>query len=362
MIVTLLVFLAMLAVLVFVHELGHFLVAKWNGIRVEEFAFGFRPQLLSKKIGETTYALNLLPLGGYVKMYGELDGQTGPGSFMSKKIWQRLTVMVAGAAMNLILGWVILTVLFIVGFQPLFPGVASDPFVHQAASVLVTGVAAGSPAETAGLKSGDQLLSINGQKVATDQEFIGLVGSNIGRGVTLQVKENNSTRTITVTPRTNPPAGQGALGVTLASSGSVKAPWYKAPLAAGYETGRIIGLSVAGFFGFVAQLVVHQQVSQNVTGLVGVGVLTGVARRLGFAYLAQLVMIITIGLGVVNLVPILPLDGGQVVALGYEKIIGRPLSERQMGTLVTIGLAIVLFLFVIVTYKDIIRFNIFQRL
>lgn len=362
MLITLLVFLAIIALLVFVHELGHFLVAKWNGVVVEEFAFGFKPRIWGKQIGETFYAINAVPLGGYVKMLGEGDQSNAPGSFKTKTIFQRFQVMVAGAVMNLLLGWVLLTILFWVGFQPLFPGVARDPFVHQTSTVLVTGIAANSPAESAGLKSGDQIIAINGQKSATAEEFIATVGNFLGQPIQLSVKESDTTKTVMLTPRVHPPAGQGAIGVALTSSGNVKAGLFAAPAAALYETGRIIGLSITGFGHFVSGLVVHQQVSPDVTGLVGVGVLTGVARRLGLTYLIQLVIMITIGLGVVNLLPILPLDGGQIVALGYEKAAGRPLNDKQMSALVAVGLAIVLLLFVVVTYKDILRFNIFGRL
>ncbi len=362
MLITLLVFLLIIALLVFVHELGHFLVAKWNGIVVEEFAFGFKPKIWGKKIGDTLYAINAIPLGGYVKMLGEGDDATGPGSFKTKTIFQRFQVMVAGAVMNLLLGWILLTILFWVGFQPLFPGVAKDPFVHQTAAVLVMGVSAGSPAEVAGLKNGDQILTINGQKAATAEELVAMIGTFRGQEVSLAIKEGNILRTVLLTPRTHPPKGQGAIGVALQSSGNVKASFWAAPAAALYETGRIIGLSAVGFVNFITTLVTHQEVSQDVTGLVGVGVLTGVARRLGITYLIQLIVMITIGLGVVNLLPILPLDGGQIVALGYEKAAGKPLNNKQMSALVAIGLGFVLLLFVVVTYKDIVRFDIFKGL
>lgn len=105
MLVTTLVFLALIGLLVFVHELGHFLIAKRNGVLVEEFAFGFKPRLLSKKVGETTYALNLIPLGGYVKLYGEQEGESGKRSFKEKRVGQRLAILAAGSVMNLLLGF-----------------------------------------------------------------------------------------------------------------------------------------------------------------------------------------------------------------------------------------------------------------
>ncbi len=362
MIITLLVFLAILAVLVIVHELGHFLAAKWNGVVVEEFAFGFRPKLWGKKIGETFYAINAIPLGGYVRMRGENDGVTGPGALNNKKIWQRVTIMLAGPLANLIFGWIILMVLFWTGFQPLFPGVAKNRFVTQTATVAALAIAPNSPASEAKLIPGDTFISVAGEKVATAEEFISVISNHLGEPTTLIIQEGKKVRTVQLTPRAHPPAGQGAIGITLGSAGSVKASGWHAPLAAAIETGRLIGLSIAGFGHFLATLVVHQQVSSDVTGLVGVGVLTGVARRLGFAYLMQLVLMISIGLGIVNLLPILPLDGGQIIALGYEKAAGRPLSEAQLGRLVTLGLVIVAALFVIVTYKDLTRLNFFHRL
>jgi len=361
MIVTLLVFLAILGGLVFVHELGHFLVARWNGVWVREFAFGFRPRLFSKTIGDTEYALNAIPLGGYVRLYGELPEEIGERSFKDKTPWQRFQVLVAGSVMNLLLGWLLLTILFIVGFHPVFPGVDENPFISQTPSVLVSKVAQDSPADKASLQENDKITAVDGQALSTEK-FITYVNDHRGQAVTLRVERNGSSSDVTLIPREDPPAGQGALGVALSQAEAIKTTPLKAPLAALYETGRIIGVSAAGFGLFLRDLVVHQQVSPNVTGLVGVGALTGVARRLGLGYLMQLVVMISVGLGVINLMPILPLDGGHIAALVYEKIAGRPLSERQFSGLITAGLVFVIFIFVLVTYEDILRFDVFSRL
>src|SRR3990167_5466133 len=157
MAVKLLIFLAVLGVMVFVHELGHFLIAKKSGVKVEEFAFGFRPRLWSKTIGETTYAINLIPLGGYVKMFGESDGKTGPRSYKSKSPSSKVAILVAGATMNLLMAWIILTILFITGFQPFTPNASRNPFLSEKPSVAVASVVQGSPAELGGFSLDDKI-------------------------------------------------------------------------------------------------------------------------------------------------------------------------------------------------------------
>lgn len=362
MLVTTLVFLVVLGIMVFVHELGHFLVAKKSGVKVEEFAFGFRPRLWSKKIGETTYAINLIPLGGYVKMFGEADGQTGPRSFRSQKPSSRLAILVAGATMNLLMAWIIFTVLFITGFQPFAPNASRNPFISERPVATIAKIIHGSPAELSGFSLDDQILAVNGQALDGGAGFVEKIRSLNGQSATVTIKRGENTLDLTVTPRVNPPAGQGAIGVAIGQTGEVKSLWYKAPVAALYETGRIIGISAVGFVDFVKNFVIKQEVSEDVTGIVGVGALTGVARRMGFEYLAQLVALISIGLGVVNLMPILPLDGGHIAVLAYERVTRRSLTERQFSIFATAGLAFILLMFVVVTLKDFIRFDVFGRL
>ncbi|HUD21005.1 MAG TPA: M50 family metallopeptidase [Candidatus Saccharimonadales bacterium] len=360
--ITLLVLVIILGVLVFVHELGHFLAARANGVRVEEFAFGFRPKIWSKKIGETVYAINAIPLGGYVKMYGETDaGETGPKSYHDKNPWQKFSILLAGAFANLVLGWLILTILFMTGFDPIYPGIAANPFVGNLQPVVVQVVAKDSPAAQAGLQVNDQLVAVNGSKVATSAEFIEAIDQDKGTLTTIEYKRADSTQIVTVTPRVNPPEGEGAVGVEITAAGRVSTQAYRAPIAAFYETGRIIKISAEGFYDFVKTLLVQRQVSQNVTGIIGVGEMTGVARTLGFSYLAQLVALVTIGLGVINLLPVLPLDGGHIIVVVYEGITRRKVTEKQFGWLAAVGLALVIVLFLIVTVKDIIRFDILGR-
>lgn len=362
MVVTLLVFLLVLSVLVYVHEFGHYFAARRNGVKVHEFAFGFRPRLWAKKIGDTEYAINAVPLGGYVRLHGEQVAETGPDSFRSKSLWQRFQILVAGAFMNLLLAWVVMSGLFMTGFDPLMPGIAANPFVGSTQEVTVVRVLPNTPAQAAGLQEGDVIKSVNNQVVATDQEFVALVAGEKGKEVTLVFVRAGQEQAAKLTARANPPAGEGALGVAIRSSGEVRSSVVAAPAAALYETGRIIGLSAKGVVDFGKNLVIRGRVSEDVTGLIGIGALTGVTRRLGLEYLLQLVAVVSIGLGVINLFPILPLDGGHIAALGYEKVAGRPLSERQLSGLAAAGLAIVFVLFIIVTYKDIVRFDVVNRI
>lgn len=362
MIVTLLVFLAVLSVLVYVHEFGHYLLAKLNGVKVLEFAFGFRPRLLSKKVGETEYSVNLIPLGGYVRLFGENPEEQGPRSFRSKSVFQRLQILVAGALMNLVLAWLILTVLFAHGFDPLMPGVAANPFVQATQQVSVVRVINDSPAALGGVQVGDVINRVDDQPIATDQEFVAVMNTKRGHEVKLALSRGTEKLELKLLARQTPPPGQGVLGVAIRSIGTVKSTVLASPAAGLYETGRIIGISIQGIGNFARNLFIRGRVSEDVTGIIGIGALTGVTRRLGFEYLVQLIAVVSIGLGVINLVPLLPLDGGHVAALGYEKLAGRPMNERQLGTLATIGLALVFLLFIVVTYKDIIRFNVLERL
>ena len=358
--VTILIFLAVLGILVFVHELGHFLAAKANGVRVDDFAFGYGPTIFKKKVGETTYALNILPLGGFVKMYGEDASEQGPRSFLNLGAISKLQILFAGGLMNLLLAWVILTVLFVIGFDPLFGGVGQIPFEIKGQEINVNKISVNSPAESSGMMANDKIIKVGDQKITSGLEFIQVISTKKGETTQVTVIRDGRENVLSLVPRVNPPAGEGAIGVTLESTGKVKAmhPW-QAPIVALFGVGSFIIMSIKGFYDFVMQLFVHQKVSEDVTGIVGVGALTGMAVKLGFSYLAQLVAIVSAGLGVINLMPILPLDGGHVLVLAIEKTFRRKLTEKQQGALFFVGLGFIIFVFLVVTYKDIIRFNLF---
>lgn len=346
------VFIAVLGLLVFVHELGHFLVARLAGVPVVEFAFGFRPRLWGRKIGATTYAINLIPLGGYVRF--ETDDQ---GALRSVKLGWRLLILAAGSLMNLLTAVVIFAGLFIFGFNSIIPGLEDNPFISAPIGVRIEATAPGSPAAEANL-AGKLVLAVNSQEVRGERQFVQAVNAHKGELVDLTISENDQLSQVPVLARPVPPVGEGPLGVSVGAAGVYRAKSViLAPVAAVWQTGQLSWLSLKSVGSFVAQAVVQRQVSDDVTGLIGVGFVTSAASKLGWEYLAQVVAIISVGLGVINLVPILPLDGGHLLVSTYEGVTKRTLSEKQFNTLAVIGLVLIGLLFVTVTAKDIMRFN-----
>lgn len=370
MLITLLVFLAVLGLLVFVHELGHFLAAKLSGVPVEEFAFGFKPRLISWQWRGTRYAINLIPLGGYVRLLGESEApgtvatekQKKQGAYFAQPIGKRLIILLAGSVMNFLLSWALFTIILGHGVEMSLLNFAGNPFLQDNTHLTVAGAVAGSPAELADLQENDQIISINNLAVSNGADFLQEIKNNTGQEVTLTIVRQGEIKEVRLLARANPPEGEGALGLLFTVSGKVKSSWWQAPLAAIYATGQTWVLSAKTFVSFLAGLLVHQEVSDQVTGLVGMGQLTGMARRLGIDYLAQLVAIISAGLAAINLMPIVPMDGGHIALLAYEKIAKRQPSEKQLAVVNYFGLALILIIFVSVTYKDIMRFDVIGRI
>ncbi|MEK7151557.1 MAG: site-2 protease family protein, partial [Patescibacteria group bacterium] len=229
---TLIIFIIVLSILVFVHELGHFIIAKRAGMKVEEFGFGFPPRLFGIRRGETIYSLNWIPFGGFVKIFGE-DGQEqdNPRSFASAKTRTRAGVLVAGVVMNILLAVVLLSIGNAVGLRI---GLAGDTANLRASDIKVQiiQVAAGSPAEKAGLNPLDEIIGFKvGATVVTVssvEEVQDFINKNIGSNVIALIREGESIIEKNLVPRSDPPLGEGATGVSLAVTGIVRYPWYEA--------------------------------------------------------------------------------------------------------------------------------------
>ncbi len=360
MILTVIIFLVILSVLVLIHEAGHFFVAKFFGIKVEEFGFGLPPRAFGMKRGETVYSINWLPIGGFVKLYGEDEAGTGAvkvkaqkvkekdkeRAFFSKPVWQRALVVFAGVAMNFLLAVLIISVLFsVVGVQT-----GGD-------KVIVTQVISGSPAQKAGLRTGDTIQYINSIKVTDPNQLVAITKEHLGEKLTLKVQtQNNKEETISITPRKEYPPDQGPMGVAISQNIiTQKYPWYKAPFIGTYQALQESGLIVQGLGMVVFQIFTKATVPQGVAGPVGIAELTGQFVQLGPSALLSFVSLLSLNLAILNILPIPALDGGRLFFIIIEGVTRRKVNQKVESYTHAIGMAILLLLIVLITLHDIIR-------
>jgi regulator of sigma E protease len=429
MIVTILIFIIILGLLVFVHELGHFIVAKRNGVRVDEFGFGFPPRLFGlqrvktqkiEKIGqeikeshlavesfdpdtgqetfselaatekqaiekvtiennwsffwgknqkrqegeiqrsETVYSINAIPLGGFVKIYGEEgEGSNSSRSFASRKPNEKAKILFAGVMMNFMLT----VFLFSLGNFIGLPSAIDENQIDQYhnAKLQITAVSPDAPASSAGLTTGDfviSLRSIDGkivQPINRPSVFQAFVDSEKGKQITVVVQRGGTNLEFSLVPRANPPAGQGPLGVELATVAKISLPWYRAIWQGFIDTINLIWLLLVVLFGLIKNLIVSGKAGVDIVGPVGIYTLTGQAASMGFIYLLQLTAILSINLAVINAFPFPALDGGRALFLMIEKIKGSPINQKTQNLIHSIGFALLILLIVAITYRDIVR-------
>lgn len=337
------VFFAVLGVLVMVHELGHFVTAKRAGIKVLEFGFGFPPRLFGIKRGETEYTVNLLPLGGFVKMLGEED-PTDPRSFAAQRPRNRLIVLAAGATMNAVLAVVLFTAALMI------------PRDVVQGQVFVQRVAPDSPAERAGIQPGDQILRVNGKPINNQGDLSYRIIRNIGDEITVTIKRDRfTTQDVRVVPRLNPPAGQGATGIEIALRnpypGEESYPiWEAIPL--GFErTWDMLIITKNDFSRSIAQ-----RVAPPVAGPIGIGQMAGEVAQTGIGRLVEFVALLSINLAIVNILPLPMLDGGRIVFVLIEAVRGgRRIAPEKESLVHLAGLVMILLLVVVISYNDIMR-------
>lgn len=357
--ITAIIFTIVLSILIFVHELGHFLVAKRSGMKVEEFGFGFPPRIWGIKKGGTIYSVNWIPFGGFVKILGE-DGEAGnnPQSFSAAKAWVRSMVLVAGVAMNVLLAVVLLSILNATGLRVDLsePGLAERA---QDIKVQIAQVNPSSPAQNAGLNVLDEIIWAGFEGVGTEikevSDIQNFINNHKGQEINLKIRRGLDVSAVNLTPRINPPAGEGALGIYLAKTGLVKYPWYQA-IGKGLEN-TYYGIEgvLVGYGSMLKKVFSGYGVGVELTGPIGIAVITGQAAKLGLSYLAQLTALLSINLAVLNIVPFPALDGGRLLFVIIEKIKGSPVPRRIESIINATGFALLIMLMFYVTTKDIIK-------
>lgn len=362
-------------------------MAKKFGIKVEEFGFGFPPRMFSYKRGETIYSINWLPIGGFVKLYGEDEAGAGRvrindeglrikdknRAFFAKTAWQRATVIVAGVVMNAILAAVIFYVfLGISGFKTDLPLLSDYKFIGvnqtNIQEVVFSAVAKNSPAEKQGLKSMTKAIAVNGQKLIDTKKFIDIVNANRGKEIEitwsdLQNKEIHKTKVI---PRINPPKNEGALGVGLFSL-STAVLNYETPVQKIFS-GIVHPINLMSYnLSVMADLVkvslerrTTEPLSQGLSGPVGIASLTGSILEIQnlkekILQLLNLAGILSISLAFFNILPIPALDGGRLFFILIEALTGKKVNQRFEAITHTIGMIILLTLMALITFKDIFK-------
>lgn len=348
---TIIIFIIILAVLILIHEFGHFIVARMVGVEVEEFAIGFPPRLFSKKIKGTTYSINLIPLGGYVKLLGENGGSTSHKAFINKSVMARLAVIVAGVTMNIILAVVIFTVGYMIGMAPLQID-AQSLGGSQSTTIFVAGTIKDSPAHKAGLELGDSIFSLDMEVMGSVADIQAFTKKHQGETVDLTIVRSGVEIEKTITLA----MGDAPLGIQLVESTNVTLPFVKALSAGLRETWLGITTIVVFVVNLVKNIFVSGTVSQEVSGPVGIYTLTAQATKLGFTYLLSLVALLSINLAVLNIVPFPALDGGRALFIALEGIFRRKIVREQVESVIhTVGFVFLIILILAITARDVVR-------
>jgi len=347
MLTTILATIFVLGVLIFFHELGHFILAKRSGIRVEKFSLGFPPKLISKKWGETEYAIGIIPLGGYVKMAGENpeEGTKGePWEFMAKPVWKRFLVIFAGPFMNFVLAVVVLAGLYF------FRGKEAD-------KVVIGRVNPDSPAALAGIKAGDTILSVDGIEINTFQELANIVYKKVEMPVIISWSGDGVIRTDTMTTYKEVLLNGSGDSVAVGMIGIVsKYVYEKLGFFAAWSAGfRQSVYYVRMVFEFVWGLINRTISTTEIGGPIFIGKLAGQTASAGFDVLLEFLALLSVNLAVLNILPIPVFDGGHLLFLIIEKFKGSPLSIKARLVAQQIGIAFLLILVIFVTFNDITR-------
>ncbi len=336
MLITIVISLIFLSILIVGHELGHFLAARAFRVRVEEFGIGFPPKLFAKRIGETNYSLNILPFGGFVRIYGEhrqhLEEIKDIGrSFVHQPIFKRAIIMAAGVVANFLIGWLAFSVVFFSLGTP--------------EKIIIGEVIPNSPAAAAGLQAGEE---ISGYRSAN--EF--LADLNLKFSENKPISINNKL----VTPRSDPTGSNGQIGIKIQEIRSHQHNPFQS-LVSGLQTTFIFtGLLVKAFGNILTGVITGNFTFLNqVAGPVGIFSILGEVKNLGAIYLVELLGFISINLMIVNLIPFPALDGGRLLLLLFEKIISRPINYKIEMAINAVGIALLLLLMLVVTYRDIMR-------
>lgn len=352
---SILIFLAVLLLLVIVHEFGHFIVARWNGVHVHEFGFGFPPRAAKLfRWKETLFSLNWLPIGGFVRMEGE-DASTGnPNGFDTKHPAQKLAILFAGVFFNLLLAWMLMSITLGIGV-PMSASIAGE---QADKSTIVASVMPDSPAEKAGIVSGMEIIGIGSKDGSftsvTPSELPTIINQQSGNEVTIRVQtEAGAIEEYPVTPAYDEQTDTYKIGVTTDQIVFERLGLFSAIGNGFLMTAQLTKEVAVGFAMLIGGLFAGTADTSSVTGPVGLVGAVGQASHVGFSTLLLLMAIISVNLAVINLVPLPALDGGRILVTILEWIRGKQFNQKAVGIVHTIGFFLLIGVILLVTIKDI---------
>jgi len=343
-----------LSFLILVHELGHFIAAKKSGVYVEEFGIGLPPRIFGKKIGETIYSINALPFGGFVKLHGENSEEAikyPKRSFLKKSKKTRIFIITAGVLMNFFVGILAFSITYS------FSGIP-----RSTDEVKVVEVVSGSPAQISGVLVGDIVKKVDEINVSDTSEFISLVNEKLDQKVLVEIErtigEESETKKIRITPRANPPENEGPLGVIITSTETYYPPIWKRPFIGvyyGFKEAIFWGITIfQGLYSMIVGLF-SGKVPQDVSGPVGIFAITTEAAKYGILSLINFIGIFSVNLAILNIIPFPALDGGRVLFIAIETIIGKKVLPKVENLAHSIGMIFLLILLIVLTARDIQR-------
>jgi len=352
--ITTIIFIIVLAVLIFVHELGHFLVARAFGIRVDAFALGFGPKLFSFKKGETLYSLNLIPFGGYVKIFGEnpddesIKGPDSARSFVHKAKWKQICVLSAGVVFNFVFAWIIISTAFFSGVPTSVESYPEYASQMKDEHIAITYIEPKSPAEKVGLKAGDEIVGFSNL-----EEIQNAINTSGDKGIALTYKRFGIEDTKNIIAKEGIVPGKYAVGIAMDKVATLELPIHLSIYEAGRLTLHMMKLVTVGIYDLIYGIFDGTSKLSSVTGPIGIAGLVGDAAQLGFTYLLMFTAIISVNLGILNLVPFPALDGGRILFVMIETIIRRPIKPIVANAVNSVGFALLILLMIVVTYRDI---------
>jgi regulator of sigma E protease len=362
---SIIIFLIILGLLIFVHELGHFLVAKWSKIRVDEFAIGFPPKIFSFTKGETRYALNLIPFGGYVKIFGENPDEdslnpNAKNSFINKSRWIQAAVLVAGVSFNFIFAWMLISASYMLNTEV---AVNQDNISNiQSIETMIVSVSPDSPAAQAGVEVGDKIISLrsgediiltaNELNVENLQNFI---SNNSDSEIEFTVERFEEVKKFNITPVEGITPDKKAVGIMMSDIGEIRIGFFKS-IWEGLNTTILITQKVAvGLYEFLTAAVIGKADFNQVSGPVGLVGHVGEAAKFGIVNLLTFTALISLNLAVINLIPFPALDGGRLLFVAIEGITRKNINVKFVNTLNLIGFALLMLLMISVTVSDIVK-------